>query len=336
MQFTAGAILRLVDHGPLSLTTHVSEVVPGIRGGDKITIRDLLMERSGLADINDLPEYGDILQRHQTPASLVAKVSGRLLLFEPGSKFLHEEHSAYNLLALIVEKNSGLRFAAAMEKLVFRPADLTQTAIDDDSITDAARGYQSEGVDGLKPAASIHWSAKAGNASVVTRARDQARWVSARFGDQLLKKASREAILDTSERVGYGWFRSVSTRFQQTTYSMNGRAPGSASFVLYLPQEKLTVVLFSNIYSSAATTIGNDLAAISLGLPYEGFQPSEKPLRAQQIKNSTGAFQFGSDFYQPKAEVAVVADGGELALRWPSGDLSPLIPLGQDRFMDRS
>ncbi len=96
MQFTAAAILRLVDQGALSLDTPVSEVVPWVTGGEKIRMRDLLLQRSGLADINDLPNYSEVLEHHQTPATLVAKIRERPLLFEPGSKFLHEEHSAYN------------------------------------------------------------------------------------------------------------------------------------------------------------------------------------------------------------------------------------------------
>jgi CubicO group peptidase (beta-lactamase class C family) len=55
---------------------------------------------------------------------------------------------------------------------------------------------------------------------------------------------------------------------------MNGRAPGFASYVLYVPDEKLTVIVFSNIYSSAPTAIGDDLAAIALGKPYE---PAARP-----------------------------------------------------------
>jgi D-alanyl-D-alanine carboxypeptidase len=339
MQFTAAAVLRLIDKGSISLSTQVSDLVSGITGGDKITIRDLLMERSGLPDINDLIDYGDVLKQHQTPASLVARIKGRPLLFEPGSKFLHEEHSAYNLLALIVEMKTGLPFAAAMKKLVFQPAGLSKSSIDEDAAPvapDLAKGDQPDGVDGLKPAAVIHWSAKTGNASVVTTAREEAQWVRAVFGDDLLTEASRAAILDTSQKVGYGWFRSVSTRYHEAIYYMNGRAPGFAAFVLYLPQEQMSVVVFSNIYSSATTTIGYDLAAISLGLPYEPFQPSRSAPPAEQIKTSTGRFQFGPDFYQANAELDLIANGSALSLCWPSGDISPLIPLGRDRFMDRS
>jgi hypothetical protein len=253
-------------------------------------------------------------------------------------KFLHEEHSAYNLLALILEKKTGLPFAAAMERLVFRPAHLKSSGVDDDTNSGAAKmayGYEPEGVNGLIRATAIHWSAKTGNASVCATVGDEAKWIDELFAGHLLSATSRDVILDTSQRIGYGWFRSASKRFSKNTYYMNGRAPGFGSFVLYLPREQLTIVVFSNIYSSATNTIGNDIAAIVLGLPYEPFHPSESP-SAAELKTCTGTFQFGPDFYQPNAEVTLIASGSDLSLRWPSGALSPLIPLGSDHFMDRS
>jgi len=116
---------------------------------------------------------------------------------------------------------------------------------------------------------------------------------------------------------------------------MNGRAPGFASFVLYLPQTKTLVVVFSNIYSSATTTIGYDIAAILLGLPYQPFRVRNPAPTAAELKTCVGTFQFGPDFYQPNAEVAITADG-ELSLHWPSGEVSPLIPTARDQFLDRA
>lgn len=339
MQFTAAAVLRLVDEGSIRLDTTVGNFLPGIVGGEKITVRDLLIERSGLPDINDLPDYSDVLQSHQTPATLVAKIAGRPLLFVPGSRFLHEEHSAYNVLALILEKKTGLPFAAAVERLVFHPAGLVLSGVDDESIVpepDVAIGYEPEAVSGLRRAPTIHWSAKTGNASVYTTVTDEARFVAALFTGHLLSASSRKLLRDPSPRVGYGWFRGVKERFGDTAYYMNGRAPGFASFVLYLPREQTTVVCFSNIYSSATTTIGYDIAAIALGLPHTPFQPSGNALTARELKACTGRFQFGPDFYQPNAHVELLANGPELSLRWPSADISPLIPLGRDHFVDRS
>jgi CubicO group peptidase (beta-lactamase class C family) len=339
MQFTAAAVLRLVDDGSITLDEHVGNFIQGIEGADKITIRDLLTERSGLPDINTLPDYDEILQQHQTPATLIAKIEGRPLAFEPGSKFLHEEHSAYNLLALIVEKKTGLPYAAAVERLVFQPMGLKGSGVDDDSMTEAirqAKGYEPEGTYGLRPASTIHWSAKTGNGSVYTTAGDEARWVAALFSGHTLSAISREAVLDTSMKVGYGWFKSENKRFAETAYYMNGRAPGFSSFVLYLPHAQTTVVVLSNIYSSATTTIGYDIAALSPGLPYEPFHFRDQPPSPTELSNCTGAFQFGPNFYQANAKVTLLAKGQELSLRWPSGDLSALIPLGQDHFIDRS
>ena len=338
MQFTAAAILRLVDQRRINLETKVSEIVPGITGGDKICIRDLLIERSGLPDINELPDYGDVLKEHQTPSTLVSRIKNRPLLFEPGSKFQHEEHSAYNLLALIVETKTGMRFAGAMKKLVFEPAGLKHTFVDEDATLEkgVAKGFQPKGVFELEPAATIHWSAKTGNGSVVTTAHDQAAWVRALFAGHFLSDASRGLILATSPPVGYGWFRRESPRFHETAYYMNGRAPGFASFVLYLAKEHLTVVVLSNIYSSATTTIGNDVAAIALNLPHTAFQPGRETISAQDLKSMCGKFVFGADFYQPNAEVTLVAEGSDLSLHWPSGDVSPLIPLTRDHFIDRA
>jgi len=339
MQFTAAAVLRLVDMGSLKLDDPVGNVVSGIPDMDKITIRDLLTERSGLPDINGLPDYEDILQHHQTPATLIAKIEGQPLLFPPGSKFLHEEHSAYNLLALVVERKTGLSFAAAVDRLIFRPLSLTASGIDDDSVVDAAhmaKGYQPLGTYELEPAPLIHWSAKTGNGSAFTTARDEARWVDALFHGRLLRASSLGAVVDTSLSVGYGWFKSQNQRFGETAYYMNGRAPGFASFVLYLPQSRTTVVALSNIYSSATTTIGYDIGALSRGLPYQPFHGRDSAPRSEELKTCTGTFQFGPDFYQPNAKVMLIAKGQELSLRWPSGSVSWLIPVEPDHFVDRT
>jgi len=339
MQFTAAAILRLVDQGVVRLDDGVGEYVPGVEGSNKITVRDLLVEQSGLPDINSLSDYNEVLQAHQTPTSLVEKIQGRPLLFEPGTKFLHEEHSAYNVLALIIEKKSRLPFAEAMRRFVFGPAGLKQSGIDDDSnsvTSDMAKGYQPKGAYAIVPSVTIHWSGKAGNASAFTTANDELRWVHAVFGGQLLSKQARDAVLASSPRVGYGWFRGKSERFGEMAYSMNGRAPGFSSFMLHLPSRETTVIVLSNIYSSASTSMGNDIAAISLGLPHEPLRLGGDHATAKELERCTGSFRFGADFYQPNGVVRLSVENGELLLRWPRGGASPLIPLETDRFVDRA
>ncbi|HST08300.1 MAG TPA: hypothetical protein VLJ83_09010, partial [Gemmatimonadaceae bacterium] len=47
-------------------------------------------------------------------------------------------------------------------------------------------------------------------------------------------------------------------------------------------------------------------------------------------------FTFGADFYQPGATLEFQQTGPEMFLRWPSGDLSPLVPLDRDHYIDRA
>jgi hypothetical protein len=115
---------------------------------------------------------------------------------------------------------------------------------------------------------------------------------------------------------------------------MNGRSPGFSSFILYMPDSKLTVVVLSNIYSSATTTIGYDLAALSRGQPYQLLHVAK--ITPAALKRCDGTFQFGPDFYQANATVNLAARGQELTLLWPSGEASMLLPVGSDHFIDRS
>jgi D-alanyl-D-alanine carboxypeptidase len=341
MQLTSAAVMRLVDQHRLTLDTRVGGIVPSVKGGDRMTIRNLLEMRSGLSDINSRADYNDILGRHQTPASLVAFIANDTLLFAPGSKYAHEEHSAFNLLALIIEKTTGLSFARAMQQLLFAPAGMTHSAIDDDSgscVSKGARGYAPSGVADLIPAQRIQWSGKAGNASACTTARDEARFVQQLFHGGLLSKESAAIVTDTAgPTVGFGWFRQPSTRFGEFAFTMSGRAPGFGSYVLYLTREDLTVVALSNIYSSVTGDIGNDVAAIALGLPYTPLAFRMPLLPADSLGLRGLKFTFPADFYQPNATLEFVKQGSELFLRWPAGGGdTPLIPIDRDHLIDRA
>jgi CubicO group peptidase (beta-lactamase class C family) len=224
-----------------------------------------------------------------------------------------------------------------MQALVFGPLGMTSSGIDDDSPlgNHVASPHDPEGVYGLAPSPGIHWSAKAGNASVFVTAADQCRWMRALFEGGFLSPSSRAAMLDTSERVGYGWFRSTkNSRLGVPLFWMNGHSPGFSSAVLYLPEPRLSVVVLSNIYSSAPTTIGYDIADLASGKPVEGFRSmAATPNDAKLV--GTG-FRYGPKFYQPNVTLRVIAVSGGIGLEWGDKRVSPLIPVGADRFVDRS
>ena len=335
MQYTAAAVLRLIEQQKLTLETTIGNLLPNTPGAEKITVSDLLLQQSGLDDINSHSDYDEVLKHHQTPASVVAQIDGHALSFAPGTKHAREEHSAFNVLALLLERKTGHAFPEALEEILLRPLSLNATYADDDGTASpsAAHGYQPKNLADLEPAPAIHWSGKVGNASIVTTTSDELRLVHVFFDGNFIGSRIHGRLLETTPRVGYGWFRSDSKEFDAPMYYMNGHSPGFASYVLHIPREALTIVVFSNIYCSAPSDIGDGLARIALGLPHATFHPLAKAPRP--LKQPLH-FRFPVDFYHPNAEMTMFSRNGDTFLRWPSGDLSPLIPSGADEWVDRS
>src|SRR6202044_2604856 len=115
---------------------------------------ELLQQNSNLPDANDIPEFDELLKAHQTPETLVQFIRGRPPLGEPGGKSQGEEHSAYNLLTLIVEKTTGLPFKEGARREMFVPLRMRDSGIDDDSPISPplARGYVEKGAVSLADA----------------------------------------------------------------------------------------------------------------------------------------------------------------------------------------
>ncbi len=327
--------MRLVEQGKLSLDTKVSEIVADVPNGQKITVRELLQEDSGLPDANDLPGFDGLLKAHQTPESLVQFIRGRPPIREPGGKSQGEEHSAYNLLALIIERTTGLPFKEAMRQEVFAPLKMDHSGIDDDGPIAApfALGHVENGTVGVQAAPQIHWSAKTGNASVYSTIGDERRWLVGLFNSAFLSNDRRQEILDWGD--GYGWTKTVNPRLKAPVYYMNGQSPGFASVVIYMPRIDAAIIILSNSQIPVPTPIGFDLAAMLDGGEYHTPELLNTALKADEVSRVVGRFHFGPDFYRPNATLELAAVQSGLVLRWPGGPDSPVVVVDSHHFIDR-
>src|SRR5688572_25855884 len=150
-QFTAGAIMLLAQQGKLSLTDDVRKYVPEVPDyGTPITIRHLLNHTSGLRDWGSVAGIGGWPRgnRMHTHAHMLDIVSRqRALNYPPGSAYSYT-NSGYNLLAVIVDRVSGMTFAEFSKQNIFQPLGMTRTEWRDDytrivkdrSVAYAARG----------------------------------------------------------------------------------------------------------------------------------------------------------------------------------------------------
>ena len=134
-QFTAGAIVMLVQQGKLSFDDNVRKYVPEVPDyGTPITIRHLLTHTSGLRDWGNVASIAGWPRttRVHTHAHVLDIVSRqRALNFPPGNEYSYS-NTGFNLLAIIVSRVSGMPFAEFTRKNIFEPLGMSHTQWRDD------------------------------------------------------------------------------------------------------------------------------------------------------------------------------------------------------------
>src|SRR5690606_39139381 len=125
-QFTAAAVLLLAEDGRLSLDDPVRRWLPSLPpAADAVTLRHLLAHTSGLIDYEDL--MGDDWQGQIRDAGVLELLEKQDRLYFPAGKIGRYSNGAYALLALIVEKASGLDYPVFLEQRIFAPLGMHDT-----------------------------------------------------------------------------------------------------------------------------------------------------------------------------------------------------------------
>lgn len=125
---TATAAMLLVDRGQLSLDHLVSRYLPDFQGEgrERMTLRHLLTHTSGLPDM--LPDNVALRQRNAPLRDYVAGAIRTPLLFAPGTRTSYQSMGIL-LAAAIVEQISGQPLRQFLEAEVFRPFQMSRTAL---------------------------------------------------------------------------------------------------------------------------------------------------------------------------------------------------------------
>ena len=338
--FTAAAIMRLAEQSRIDLHAPLARVLPDYPNSSKLTIHHLLTHSSGIPNINLFPEYEEIQLRSNDPASLVEVFKSKPLEFEPGSKYSYS-NSNYNLLALIIEKVAGETYGAFLEREILRPLKLERTGHRPPMtriVPGLAEGYAPEGTFELKRADYLDWSAKTGNGSLHSNAKDILRFLRAVHTGRLLKPASVAAShTQHFPNIGYGWF--LTEAHGRQLHHSNGRSPGWSAQVDHYVKDEVSVVVLSNLYVSVTTPVARAVGAIYFGEPWEPLpQLSAQKPAAGTIAPLLGTYQFGPDYYAPNVKIRIVENNGELGGEYVGVNYPPFsfIPTADGNFLIRS
>lgn len=249
-QFTAAAILLLAQDGTLSIDDPARRWLPSLPPAtDAITVRHLLTHTSGLLDYEDLmaePYTGQI--RDAGVLSLLERENR--LQFPAGSAYRYS-NSGYALLALVVERASGMPFADFLRTRIFLPLGMHDTlafVAGGPDVPNRAWGYSA--VEGeWQRSDQSSTSAVLGDGGIYSNTHDLARWDAALYDDRLLSDASRALAFGKQVEVtgeereahyGFGW------RITGDTLWHSGETIGFRNVIVRWPRQRLTVVLLSN------------------------------------------------------------------------------------------
>jgi D-alanyl-D-alanine carboxypeptidase len=263
-QFTAAAIMLLVEAGKLRLDDHVTNYFAWLpREWGNVTVRHLLTHTSGIR----MEEWKDGLiefDRFEHNQEEIVKTAFGPMLAEPGEKFNYS-NVGYRLLGMLIERVSGQSYWDFLSEHIFRQIGMDATRNSDPRtvILNRARGYGISG-DKYENREPVTASAAFSQGALISSVLDMVKWDAALNSEALLKKTSLEQMWTpvrlndgTTYPYGFGWFlRPVQGH---KTVAHGGQLPGFSTFIWRFMDDKLTVIALANCESA-------DTGQIALGV----------------------------------------------------------------------
>lgn len=242
--FTAIAVMMLEEKKKLDYSEKIRDIFPQLpESMNKISIRHLLLQTSGLPriqlhSIKDNKILLDILSKTDT------------VLFEAGTE-LDLNPVNYAILANVIEKKSGKTYGEFIRKDIFKPTMMLNAGITDSKkskIKEKSKGY-------LYNNNSYHEDQSnsgflVGNTGIYCSPSDFQKWIYAFENNQLI---SQNTINTTSQLnfvrnvfkfYGFGWNVAFNKGLRYDFQTSNEN--GYTNIVLRIPDEMLTVVIFTN------------------------------------------------------------------------------------------
>ncbi|MEJ2205444.1 MAG: serine hydrolase [Gemmatimonadota bacterium] len=253
-QFTAAAVVLLALDGKLTLDDDIRTYIPEVPDyGHTITIRHLLSHTSGLRDwgrVAEISGWGRGRRAH-THADVLDSVSRQTRLnYEPGTMYSYT-NTGFNLLAILVDRVSGMSFAEFSKARIFEPLGLEHTQWRDDYrriVEGRSSAYNVRGdgtVEINRPVEDVH-----GNGGILTTVGDLLRWNQAlseeRFGPEFRAMMETPARLNDGSPIRYASGLFVGDQAGMPAIYHTGSTAGYRAYTGRIPDAGLAWALLCN------------------------------------------------------------------------------------------
>ncbi|MCE7990759.1 MAG: beta-lactamase family protein [Roseivirga sp.] len=342
-QFTAFAIMLLVEDGKLSLDDDIRKHIPEVPDfGKKITLRHLASHTSGLRDQWELLILGgwrldDVI----TMDHILDMVSRQNELnFTPGEKYMYS-NTGFTLLAEVVARVSGQSFSRFTQMNIFEPLGMKNTQFYDDHeriVKNRAYSYRPQRNGGILKAPLNY--ANVGATSLFTTVEDLSLWTdnlhNPKVGSKkLIEQMNTRTTLNNGEtfRGGLGQFMNEYNGLSQIQHG--GSDAGYRAFVSRFPNQDFSVVVLSNNGRFNPRRIAAQVTDLYLKPLYEETDPPTSQKAPELISLSENSLrEFIGDYWNHKDAFAteILMKDGSLALS-RNGRPDKLGTVGQNKFM---
>ena len=189
----------------------------------------------------------------------------RPLKFTPGADWAYT-NTEYYLLAYIIEKITGEKYADYLAKKIFEPLGMRSSGFAEASavVLNLAEGYTREG-NSFRHHDYFDRSLEIGAGGVHATAQDLLRWDEALYSNKLAPASLMKQMFTANNKgsYGYGWF--VTEDQGKPRIWHEGSDPGYAAFIIRRPAERLLVIVLSNVEDAPVRDIANHLEQLALG-----------------------------------------------------------------------
>lgn len=330
-QFTAAAILKLVETGKLKLDTDVRTIIPELPDyGQVITVDQLMNHTSGLRDwgaVVGLAGWPRTTRVFTQKDFLGVVAKQKALNFEPGAESSYS-NTGYNLLTEIVQRVSGQSLADFSQEVFFRPLGMVHTQWRDDFrriVPNRAQAYEWTGKVYQQ---EMPFENTYGNGGLLTTVGDLLIWNraldSGAVGALVTRKLSERSTLRDGRTLTYGRGLFNYSFHGVPEIAHSGSTAGYRAWLGRYSTQKLSVAMLCNA-SNAPTTLGRQVAAKFLPM-FTPPKPVKKELDGLFVSQATGApleleeYQSTESRVVSKDRIELVGRDGNIAvyLRTPA------------------
>jgi len=192
--------------------------------------------------------------------------STRSLQFAPGTRYSYVNQN-FRLLSDIVQERSGRGFAELLRDRIFDLVGMESAllAADTSAMPDGTTGYEGNATSGFRAAENrILWTGDAGVGASLDDMIAWERFIDATRDDPdgLHRRLSAPVTFADGNPASYGFGLSHSTEFARHVIGHGGALRGWRSHRLYVPKERVSVVVLFNHLANAHDAAMDLLAAV--------------------------------------------------------------------------